>query len=238
MPLRTLFKQLHRLDTAHCLHEITALRRRMDDVFLRRAPQRVIRHPADGGIHQQHHQHDRRQLRAVQQHQRQREHRHQAVQHQHKKRRSQRALNTVHLAETRHHIAQVPLDEIRRRQIQQMAEHIGLPLHIERRRQKHPRPRLQQRHQLLHQHQEAEAQRQREEQIAVGRDNRAVNHPLREKRASQRKHLQRCRQQQPQIGVKTVETEDGGKTSQAVFRRLGLQDNGQLAGKAERKRAR
>ena len=134
MPLRTLFKQLHRLDAAHRLHEITALLRRMDDVFLRRAPQRVIRHPADGGIHQQHHQHHRRQLRTVQQHQRQREHRHQAVQHQHKKRRSQRALNTVHLAETRHHIAQMPLDEIRRRQIQQMAEHIGLPLHIERRR--------------------------------------------------------------------------------------------------------
>jgi hypothetical protein len=38
--------------------------------------------------------------------------------------------------------------------------------------------------------------------------------------------------------VKTVETEDGGKTGQAAFRRLGLQDDGQLAGKAKRKTAR
>lgn len=35
--------------------------------------------------------------------------------------------------------------------------------------------------------------------------------------------------------MKTVETKDGGKTGQAAFRRLGLQDDRQLAGKAERK---
>jgi hypothetical protein len=35
--------------------------------------------------------------------------------------------------------------------------------------------------------------------------------------------------------VKTVETEDGSKTGPAAFRRLRLQDNEQLAGKAESK---
>ena len=35
--------------------------------------------------------------------------------------------------------------------------------------------------------------------------------------------------------MKTVKAKDGGKTGQAAFRRLGLQDDGQLAGKAERK---
>ncbi len=107
-----------------------------------------------------------------------------------------RLQDAVLRTEARHHVAKVTRLEVRRWQVDQVAEQVGAALHLERRAEHDDDPAAHRRDDDAQQHQQAKAERQHEQQVAVGRDQRMVDHPLHEQRAHDREHLDRQRQQE------------------------------------------
>ncbi|MNV06643.1 hypothetical protein D3C71_970290 [compost metagenome] len=149
---------------------------------------------ADGRV-QQHSQHRHQgQFPAVDEHQGKRHHRHQAVDQGFDETGGQGPLDGLHRRQPRGDVAEIALLEEIQRQPEQVREHIAHPLQTEPGRQMH--------HGSATQHPDADLQHQRQtkaqpehrQQIAVGRHQHLVDHPLHQERCQHHKHLQRQRQ--------------------------------------------
>ena len=133
---------------------------------------------------------------AVHEHHAQRHDRHQAVEQAGEEGGGEDALDLVHRAEARHHVAEVATLEVLHRQPHQMREHVGPPLQLEVGAQVQHDPAAQRGEEALQDQQHAEAERQRGEQVAIGRHEHVVDGPLQVERCDQREHLEREGQQQ------------------------------------------
>ncbi|CAJ6390383.1 Uncharacterised protein [Burkholderia pseudomallei] len=212
-------EQLDRLHAAHRFEEVALLFRGVDDLILRRAPQRPVPEPAQERVQRHRAERDERERAAVDEHHRERDDRHQPVDHRGQERCRHRLLDRVDRAEARHDVAEMAALEILNRQIQHVREHVRTPLHVERRTEIHQRPRANRARRLLHQQQQAEAEREHGQQVAVGADDHLVDHPLQKERRHEREHFERDREhedlaeraRQPGHGAEQLAQLHGGR---------------------------
>nr|GEU28405.1 hypothetical protein [Tanacetum cinerariifolium] len=213
-------EQLDGFDAAHRFEEMTLLLCRVDDLLLgcraqgavpRGPRQRVQRH----GAHRDAAQHG-----AVDEHHDQRDGGHHAIEDRFQERGGERVLNLVDGAKARYHVAEVAFLEVLHRQPYQVGKDIGAPLDIESGPHVHDDPGTHRANRLLQQHEHSEAYGQRGQQVAVGRHDHVIDHPLQKKRPDQGKDLERQRQHQD-LGKRPCQSRDAShQTAQLDTRDL------------------
>ena len=197
---------------------------------------RPVGQRADAQVQAHRQQGNQRQLPAVDQHQAQGDHRHQPVDQRLDETGGQGTLDRLHRSHARGDIAQMALLEEIQRQAQGMGEHIAHPLQPQPRGQHHHRPAAQQADADLQQQRQAKAQAQHRQQVAVGRNQHLVHHPLHEERGQDHEHLQgdgQCQdlaQRRPQAADRPGQL--AGRHRRDGLLRLELRSGRQLQGHA------